>query len=269
MSSPWTSEGSGIEQIALADGPDGATLGMLDSAGTFSAKTGGTAGTLVDEYPRGQTAVAIGDGPHGPLLGRLDANGGFAAKDGSMSAGWVDEFNGAQKLIAVADGTHGPVLGRVDSSGAFYVKRGGLSAGWQLEYSPAATPSTTPPSSAPPTQVTQTTPVPRSPRAIHARFRVKWHYNRRGTVVRYVRAVSGLPRHGRVTIRCTGPRCPHVHATAAGPKAVAWMLARLAGRRFMPGDRLLITVTAPGHRPERIELRIRRGRKPVGRLLSS
>jgi hypothetical protein len=186
-----------------------------------------------------------------------------------LSAAWIDEFNGGQKLIAVADGSDGPVLGRVDACGALSVKRGGLSAAWRLEYSPAAAPSNPPPNPAPPTQVTQTTPVPKLPGAIHALFRVKWHYNRRGTVVRDVRLVSGLPARGRVTVRCTGSHCPHIHATAAGHKAVATMLAKLAGRRFVPGDRLLITVTAGGHRAERIELKIRRGRKPLGRLLSS
>ncbi len=268
VDSAWTTEGSGVSQIALADGPDGATLGMLNANGTFYAKVGGPAGTRVDEYPGGQTAVALADGPHGPLLGRLDSNGTFSAKDGSLSAAWVDEFSGGQKLIAVADGSDGPVLGRVDASGGFSVKSGGLSAAWQLEYSPAAS-SNPSPVPAPPTQVTQTTPVPKQPGAIHALFRVKWHYNRRGTVVRYIRLLSGLPASGRVTVRCTGPHCPHVHASAARHKAVVKMLAKLTGRRFDPGDRLLITVTAPGHRPERIELRIRRGRKPLGRLLSS
>lgn len=262
VSSAWTTEGSSISQIALADGPDGATLGMLDSTGTFYAKTGGTGGTLVNEYPGGQTAVAVADGPHGPLLGRLDSGGTFSDKGGSMSAAWVSEFSGGQKLIAVADGADGPVLGRVDSGGAFYVKSGGLSGAWQLEYSPAP-----PPGPAPPTQVTQTTPVPRSPKAIHASFKVGWRYNRRGTVVRYIKLVGGLPRHGRVTIRCAGPRCPRIHATAIGHRAVVKMLSKLGGRRFVPGDHVLITVTAPGHRAERIELQIRRRRRPLGRLL--
>jgi hypothetical protein len=90
----------------------------------------------------------------------------------------------------------------------------------------------------------------------------------RGTVVRHVRLLSGLPAHGRVTIRCVGRRCPRIRAIADGRRAVVEMLARLAGRRFSPGDRLLITVTARGHTPERIEMRIRRGHKPLARLLA-
>ncbi|HEX3976603.1 MAG TPA: hypothetical protein VHW96_10080 [Solirubrobacteraceae bacterium] len=267
--SAWTTEGSDIGQIGLADGPDGATLGMLDGTGIFSAKTGGTAGTLVNEYSGGQTAIVVGDGPHGPLLGRLDSTGTFSAKDGSMSAAWTDEFNGGQKLIAVADGSDGPVLGRVDATGAFYAKSGGLSTAWQLEYSPAPASPTASPTPPPPTQVTQTTPVPKAPGAIRARFAIRWHLNRRGTVVRYVHLVSGLPQHGRVSIRCVGHHCPRIRATATGPHAIVKMLARLAGRRFGPGERLLITVTASGRRPERIELRFRPGHKPLARLLSS
>jgi hypothetical protein len=223
---------------------------MLDGAGTFSAKTGGTGGTFVTEFSGGQAAIAVGDGPHGPLLGRLDSAGTFYAKAGSLSSAWIDEFNPGQKLIAVEDGSDGPVLGRVEGTGALYVKRGGLSTAWQLAYSPSAT--TPNPAPVPPTQVTQTTPVPKSPSAI-----------------RRIRLTSGLPAHGRVAVRCMGPRCPHIRATAAGHKAVARMLARLAGRRLRAGDRPLITVTAPRHRPEQVELRIRRGRTPVGRVLRS
>ena len=269
VSNTWTTEASGIAQIALADGPDGATLGMLGGAGGFYAKTGGTGGRLVNEFPGGQTAIAVGDGPHGPLLGRLDSAGTFSAKDGSMSAAWVDEFTGGQRLIAVADGSDGPVLGRVDATGAVYVKSGGLSAAWQQVYAPAATSPNPPAPPPPPTQVTQTTPVPKARGAIHARFKVRFHYGPHVTVVRDIRLLSGLPARGQVTITCAGPHCPRIRATAAGRRRVAKMLARLAGRPFAAGDRLLITVAAPGHRPERIELRIRRGRKPVGRLLSS
>jgi hypothetical protein len=48
---------------------------------------------------------------------------------------------------------------------------------------------------------------------------------------------------------------------------VATLLTRLAGRRLRAGQSLLITVAARRHRPERIALRIRSGRKPLARLL--
>jgi hypothetical protein len=265
VGSAWTTEGDGVSQISLADGPHGATLGML-SHGIFSAKTGGTGGTLVNVYNGGQTAMAVGDGPHGPLLGRLDAAGMFAAKDGSLSAPWTDEFGGGQTLIALADGSD---LGRVDSAGGFYVKSRGLSTAWQQEVAPLPAPAPPPaPTPSPPT-VTQTTPVPKAPGAIRTRFEIRWHFDPRGTVLRSVRVVSGLPAHARVSVRCAGRHCPRVRGSAIGRRAVRRLLGKLAGRRFSAGDRLFLTVTAPGRRAERIALTIRRERKPLGRVLSA
>jgi len=133
-----------------------------------------------------------------------------------------------------------------------------------LEYAPP--PAQSIPS---PTQVTQVTPVPpRAPGAVRARFVIKWHWDSRGTVLRLVR-VSGLPAHARLTVRCLGRRCPRIRATASGRKPISRLLARLSRRRFLPGDRILLVVSAPGRRPERIALDIRRRRSPRARLLSA
>jgi hypothetical protein len=43
----------------------------------------------------------------------------------------------------------------------------------------------------------------------------------------------------------------------------------LAGRRYRAGDRLFITFSAPGRRPERAEVIIRNGKLPRVRLLRS
>ena len=45
------------------------------------------------------------------------------------------------------------------------------------------------------------------------------------------------------------------------------MLRKLGGRRLRAGQTLLITVTARGHKAERIAVRIRAGLKPSARLL--
>jgi hypothetical protein len=81
--------------------------------------------------------------------------------------------------------------------------------------------------------------------------------------------ISGLPAHARLSVRCAGRHCPRIRASAAGRRAVGRLLGKLADKRFSPGDRLFITVTAPGHRAERIALTIRRERKPLGRVLSA
>jgi hypothetical protein len=271
VGSSWTTEATGMTQISLADGPDGSTLGMLAAGGDFYAKTGGVGGTLINEYSAGQTAIAVGDGPHGPLLGRLDQSGTFFAKSG-MGSAWTHEFGVGQQQIAVADGNDGPVLARVDSSGDLYVKTGGLSTTWTLQYEAPAAPSVPPtptptptPSPSPPT--TQVTPVSRALGAVHARFVISWRWDGRRTTLRSIR-VRGLPSGGRLAIRCHGRGCPRIHQTAAGASRIRKLLHRLGGRGFTTGERILITLTAPGHTAERIRLTIRRSKIPLAELLS-
>ena len=112
----------------------------------------------------------------------------------------------------------------------------------------------------------QTTPSPSGRRAIHARFTISWRWNGATTTLRSIR-VQRLPRAARVAVRCTGKHCPRLRASASGPRRVAALLRRLAGRRLSAGQSLLIIVTAPRHTPERIVLGIRNGRKPTARLL--
>jgi hypothetical protein len=112
----------------------------------------------------------------------------------------------------------------------------------------------------------QTTPNPSGRRAIHARFTISWHWNGATTTLRSVR-VSHLPRSARVAVRCAGKHCPRLRAAATGPRRVTTLLRHLAGRRLRAGQTLLITVTQPHHRAERIALGIRNGRKPSARLL--
>ena len=112
----------------------------------------------------------------------------------------------------------------------------------------------------------QTTPNPSGRRATHARFTISWRWNGATTVLRSIR-VTHLPRNAHVAVRCAGRHCPRVGAGATGPRRVATLLHRLGGRRFRAGQRLLITVTEPRHRAERIALGIRNGRIPSARLL--
>ena len=128
--------------------------------------------------------------------------------------------------------------------------------------------TTAAPVPAPSPPVTVTTPAPTARRTVHARFVIKWRWDGHGTVIRAIR-VRGLPRRARLAVSCQGRRCPRIRAHATGPKRIASLLKRLVGRRFAPGDVMLITVAAPGLRRERIQLHIRRGRVPLARLLKS
>jgi hypothetical protein len=112
----------------------------------------------------------------------------------------------------------------------------------------------------------QTTPNPSGRGALHARFTISWRWDGALTVLRSI-GVAHLPRDARVAVRCAGARCPRLRASATGPRKVAKLLRRLGGRRLTAGQRLLITVTAPRHRAERIVLGIRNGRKPTARLI--
>jgi hypothetical protein len=112
----------------------------------------------------------------------------------------------------------------------------------------------------------QTTPNPTGRGALHARFVISWHWDGPRTLLRRIH-VTHLPRNARVSVRCAGRHCPRLKASARGPRNVATLLKRLQGRRLRAGQSLLITVSAPHRRAERIRLDIRDGLKPRARLL--
>lgn len=114
----------------------------------------------------------------------------------------------------------------------------------------------------------QITPAPRGPGRVRARFVLSWHWSGRHTTLRSV-TVRRLPGGARMAISCHGHGCPPGVATvASGSGAVKRALSGIHDRRFRAGDRILITVTAPGRRPDRILIRIRSGRIPRARLLA-
>ncbi|HEX3688739.1 MAG TPA: hypothetical protein VHV28_03555 [Solirubrobacteraceae bacterium] len=112
----------------------------------------------------------------------------------------------------------------------------------------------------------QTTPNPSGRHALHARFVISWHWDGAVTLLRSIH-VTHLPRNARVAVHCAGKHCPRLRASAKGPRKVAAMLRKLAGRRLRAGQSLLITTTAPRHKAERIAVRIHDGLKPSARLL--
>jgi hypothetical protein len=112
----------------------------------------------------------------------------------------------------------------------------------------------------------QTTPKPSGPGGLHAQFVIGWRWLHDTTRVRMIR-VTHLPSNARVTIRCVGRRCPRLRASARGIRRVQAMLDKIVGRRLHAGEWLLLTVTAPHHRAERIAVVIRNNRKPLAKLL--
>jgi hypothetical protein len=114
----------------------------------------------------------------------------------------------------------------------------------------------------------QTTPSPPQRRAIHAQFVISWHWRGATTQLRSIK-VKRLPRNATVTVTCTGRHCPRLRVRKARARSIRQLLSALKGRRLRTGDMLLITVTAPGHEAERIQLQIRANHVPRARLLTS
>lgn len=112
----------------------------------------------------------------------------------------------------------------------------------------------------------QVTPNPHGPHAIHARFVISWHWH--GSITRLESiTVSHLPHGSGVAVSCHGRRCPALPIAHENAPAVRALLKSLTGQRFHAGDRLDLVVSKRHHRPERIQLRFRRGRDPSARLL--
>ena len=75
-----------------------------------------------------------------------------------------------------------------------------------------------------------------------------------------------LPRHAEVTTVCRGQGCP-LRASEATARKLGRLLTALDGLVYRAGDRISITIRAPGYRPERAVLVIRNGAEPTAKLL--
>jgi hypothetical protein len=136
------------------------------------------------------------------------------------------------------------------------------------------TTTTTVTTTAPPTTTVVTAPVPtpvprprKHSRVLRARLELSWTWDRGTTWLRRVK-LGRVPDRAQITVRCSGRGCASpVHGRAAGARHVRKLLGRLVGRRYRAGDRLLLTLTAPGWKPERVRVTIRTSRLPQIRLL--
>jgi hypothetical protein len=129
------------------------------------------------------------------------------------------------------------------------------------------TTTTTAPVVTVPVPVPIPTPTPR-PRTLRVRLTVSWTWNRATTRVGKVK-VGTFPYRTRLQLQCKGSGCPRHRGKdlAKGIRGVHKLLHALVGRRYRAGDKLFITLQAPGYREERAELDFRWGRKPNVRLL--
>ncbi len=108
--------------------------------------------------------------------------------------------------------------------------------------------------------------TPAAPRGVRAQFLISWQWLGRHTTLRSL-TVRRLPPDGRVSVRCRGRGCPKLKVTSAPARRIARLLHALRGRRFTANDTLLITVSAPHRRAERVVLTFQNNRKPSARLV--
>jgi hypothetical protein len=213
----------------------------------------------------------------------MQTDGNLVVYDRTGHALWSTATNGhpGSFLEMLGDGNvdliapGGPVLWRSRT----YHKGSGVSL---APTAPAAVTCPAPQPPAPPVTTTTTstapvvtmpvpvpipTPKPRA-RTLRVRLTVSWTWNRATTRVGKVR-VGTFPWRTRLQFQCKGRGCPRHRGKdlANGIRGVHKLLHALVGRRYRAGDRLVITLQAPGYRQERAELDFRWGRKPNVRLL--
>jgi hypothetical protein len=98
---------------------------------------------------------------------------------------------------------------------------------------------------------------------------ISWTWDRATTRLRKA-TVGSFPGRTQLLLQCRGRGCPrHPKAAATGPRGLHRLLRELEGRRYRAGDRLLISLNAPGYRAERAEIDFRWGRLPAIKLLRS
>jgi hypothetical protein len=262
LESGWSLYSVSPETYRLRMLTDG-NLALFDGSGTelWSAKTYGHPGAYASMQTDGNLVVY--------------APGGHALWSSGTS-----KFPGAH-LDMLGDGN----VDIIEKSGTVAWRTGTYHKGSGVSVAPKAPapvscPAPLPPTPPTTTTVTTTTPVvvtvpvttplptpPRRARALRVKLALSWTYNRASTRVRKVK-VGTFPGRTQLLLDCKGRGCPrHSKASAKGPRGLRHLLHTLEGRRYRAGDRLLITLKAPGYRTERAEVDIRWGKKPQGKLL--
>jgi hypothetical protein len=114
-----------------------------------------------------------------------------------------------------------------------------------------------------------TTPLPKRTRGI-ARVRVRFYAvpDFLGTATRLLSiSHSVLPAGARVSLTVSGPHHPRLRLATATGTRVKLLLADLARLRFVSGDELTFTVTAPHRRAERVRVTFHDHQDPTVKLL--
>jgi hypothetical protein len=124
-----------------------------------------------------------------------------------------------------------------------------------------------PPAPAPTTVTVTSPPAVGSARQISLEILMKWKWRGIHTRLRRVRWVGSFPARSTVHVTCHGRDCPR-RVMTAGHRHLLKLIRSLEASVFHAGERLTITVSAPGWLSERAQVKIRDGKLPVAKLLS-
>jgi hypothetical protein len=138
--------------------------------------------------------------------------------------------------------------------------------GYALEQ-PTPIPS---PAGNPPATTTIPQPIaPSRPRArlLHVRVMFTWHWLRARTRLSKI-LITRLPRRATVHITCRGRgRGCAARGVSAKRTGVRRLIRSLTGRVYRAGDRISVSVTAPGYQPIRARITIRYNEVPTTEVL--
>jgi hypothetical protein len=110
------------------------------------------------------------------------------------------------------------------------------------------------------------TPAPKGKGRVHMRLKIKWKYFGATTHASQV-VVLRSPRRGKVSLRCAGKHCPKIRVRSGAVHHLKKLIASLTRTHFKAGQKLLITITSPHLRRERIQLTMRYNHWPSAKLL--
>jgi hypothetical protein len=115
--------------------------------------------------------------------------------------------------------------------------------------------------------VTTPLPLPKARRVLKVKMRLRWTWRYGVTWLDAIR-MGSHPGGTRLTLQCLGRGCPRLASeSAVGRGPLRRLLRAWRGQRFRAGDRLIVTLRAPGFLPERAAVLIRFGKLPLARLL--
>jgi hypothetical protein len=260
LKSGWSLYSKAPEEYRLTMLADG-NLALFDGSGTelWSTKTYGHAGAYTS----------------------MQTDGNLVVYDKTGHVLWSSATNGhpGSHLDMLGDGN----VDIIDPGGTVIWRSSTYHKGSRVSLAPRAPAPVTCPAPQPPappvtTTTTTTAPVVTVPvpvpapkprtRQLRIRLEISWTFKRATTRVHGVK-VGTFPGRTKLQIQCKGRRCPRHRGKdiATGIRGVHKLLHAMVGRRYQAGNKLIVTLQAPGYREERAELDMRFNAKPHVKLL--